>query len=101
MRSNVRVYQSYFCHTGLLLLGEMLGNARGLSQNCLINNQMKMNDKIYSKKEKQFPNERKQLQIQIQVTQNCILFQHYFVPLHRNMACNLVCNFHAEVSIVH
>ena len=27
-----------------------IGNVRGLSQNCLIDNQVKMNDKLYSKK---------------------------------------------------
>ena len=60
------------------------GECKGLSQNCLVDNPVKMNDKLYSKKEKQFPNESKQLQIQ--VTQNCVLFHCYFVPLHRNMA---------------
>ena len=35
--------------------GEMLGNVRGLSQNCVINNQVKMNDKLQNKKNKAIP----------------------------------------------
>ena len=35
-------------------IGELLGNVRGLGQNCLIDNQAKMNDKLYTKKQSNF-----------------------------------------------
>ena len=47
----------------------------------------------------QVPNGSKQLQIQIQVIQNCVPFKRCFVPLYKNMACNLVSDLHAELSI--
>ena len=53
-------------------VGEMLENVRGLIRNCLIDNQMTIKDQLYSTK---------------------------FVPLYRTMACNLVSDLHAELSM--
>ena len=72
-------------------IGEMLENVRELIRNCLIENRIKIKDQLYSTK--------LQNKLQIQVTQNCVPFKRYFAPLHRNMACNLVCSLHAELSI--
>ena len=56
---------------------------------------------LQEKVAKQFLNGSKHLQIEIQVTQNYVLLQRYFVPFHRNKICHLIFRFYAELLILH